>query len=159
MWGISLTKLSHVSASVYLTTPYTLYWLYIKVRVFHQNESCLSCPHPPLSYEGRREQKGSSHFWWKTLILIGHYGQSFLKAILLGRPKPLILGKEKRVFSLMYISVANRQNPFPFLLVKLRNGALKFLVYFSLVCLGKYPKVHEKWSQMGKPIWGSIFHP
>ena len=42
------------------------------------------------------------------------------------------------------ISVANRQNPFPFLLVKLRNGALKFLVYFSLVCLGKYPKAHEK---------------
>ena len=34
-------------------------WCPIKVRVFHQNESCLSCPHPPLSYEGRR---GSSHF-------------------------------------------------------------------------------------------------
>ena len=41
----------------------------IKVRVFHQDESCLSCPHPPLSYEGRREQKGCSNF-----ILIGHYG-------------------------------------------------------------------------------------
>ena len=36
-----------------------LLWCPIKVRVFHQNESCLSCPHPPLSYEGRR---GSSHF-------------------------------------------------------------------------------------------------
>ena len=34
----------------------------IKMRVFHQNESRLACPHPPLSYEGRREQKGSSHF-------------------------------------------------------------------------------------------------
>ena len=41
----------------------------IKVRVFHQNVSCFSCPHPPLSYEGRREQKGCSNF-----ILIGHYG-------------------------------------------------------------------------------------
>ena len=28
----------------------------IKMRVFHQNESCLSCLHPPSSYEGRREQ-------------------------------------------------------------------------------------------------------
>ena len=28
----------------------------IKMRVFHQNESCLSCFHPPASYEGRREQ-------------------------------------------------------------------------------------------------------
>ena len=32
------------------------------MRVFHQNESCLPCPHPPLSYEGRREQASSSHF-------------------------------------------------------------------------------------------------
>ena len=37
-------------------------WCPIKVRVFHQNESYLSCPHPPLSYEGRREHKASSHF-------------------------------------------------------------------------------------------------
>ena len=56
-------------------------------------------------------------------------------------------------------SVANRQNPFSLHLVKLRNRALKFLVHFSLVCLGKYPKAHEKWSQMEKPIWGSISHP
>ena len=34
-----------------------LLWCPIKVRVFHQNESWLSCPHPPLSYEGRRESK------------------------------------------------------------------------------------------------------
>ena len=34
----------------------------IKVRVFHQNESCLSCPHPPLSYEGRREQNRQLSF-------------------------------------------------------------------------------------------------
>ena len=34
----------------------------IKMRVFHQNESCLACPHPPSSYGGRREQEGSSHF-------------------------------------------------------------------------------------------------
>ena len=57
------------------------------------------------------------------------------------------------------ISGAKRQNTFPLILVKLRNRALKFLVHFSLVCLGKYPKAHEKWSQMEKPIWGSIFHP
>ena len=58
-----------------------------------------------------------------------------------------------------FISVANIQNPFPLHLVKLRNRALKFLVLISLVCLEKYPKAHEKWSQMEKPIWGSIFHP
>ena len=28
----------------------------------HQNESCLCCPPPHLSYEGRREQKGKCHF-------------------------------------------------------------------------------------------------
>ena len=43
-----------------------------------------------------------------------------------------------------HISVANRENPFLLHLVKLRNSALKFLVHFSLVCLGKYPKAHEK---------------
>ena len=26
------------------------------MRVFHQNESCLYCLHPPSSYDGRREQ-------------------------------------------------------------------------------------------------------
>ena len=61
--------------------------------------------------------------------------------------------------SSVYKSGTNRQNPFPLYLVKLRNRALKFLVHFSLVCLGKYPKAHEKWSQMEKPIWGSISHP
>ena len=44
------------------------------MRVFHQNESCLSCLHPPLSYERRREQGRQLSFWWKTLNLIGHYG-------------------------------------------------------------------------------------
>ena len=39
-----------------------LLWRPIKMRVSHQNESCLSCPHPPSSYEGGREQVGSSHF-------------------------------------------------------------------------------------------------
>ena len=33
-----------------------LLWCPIKMRVFHQNESCLSCLHLPSSYEGRREQ-------------------------------------------------------------------------------------------------------
>ena len=33
-----------------------------QMRVFHQNESCLACRHPPSSYEGGREQVGSSHF-------------------------------------------------------------------------------------------------
>ena len=60
----------------------------------------------------------------------------------------------------LFISVPKRQNPFPLLLVKLRNRALKFLVHFSLVCLvAKYPKRHEKWLPMGQGIWGSIFHP
>ena len=36
------------------------------MRVFHQNESCFACPHPALSYEGGREQVGSSHFDKKT---------------------------------------------------------------------------------------------
>ena len=31
---------------------HTVLWCPIKVRVFHQNESCLSCPHPPLSSTG-----------------------------------------------------------------------------------------------------------
>ena len=30
--------------------------------VSYQNESCLACPHPPLSYEGGREQISNSHF-------------------------------------------------------------------------------------------------
>ena len=58
-----------------------------------------------------------------------------------------------------HISVANLQNPFSVHLVKLRKRALKFLAHFSLVCLGKCPKAHEKWSQMEKLIWGYIFHP
>ena len=49
-------------------------WCPIKMRVFHQNESCLSCLHPPSSCEGRREQGRQLSFWWKTLNLIGHYG-------------------------------------------------------------------------------------
>ena len=44
------------------------------MRVFHQNESCHACPNPPSSYEGGREQVGSSHFDEKPLILIGRYG-------------------------------------------------------------------------------------
>ena len=48
------------------------------MRICHQNESCLSCLHPPLSYEGRREQGRQLSFWWKTLNLIGHYGIFFL---------------------------------------------------------------------------------
>ena len=36
-----------------------LLWRPIKMTVFHQNESCLSCPHPPSSYEGKREQEGT----------------------------------------------------------------------------------------------------
>ena len=69
----------------------------------------------------------------------------------------LVVFKNSKNYST--ISVANRQNPFPLHLVKLRNRALKFLVHFSLVCLGKCPKAHEKWSQMEKPIWGSISQP
>ena len=57
------------------------------------------------------------------------------------------------------ISVPKRQNPLPLLLVKLRNRALKFLVHFSLVCLGECPKLHEKWLPIGQGIWGSISHP
>jgi len=50
-----------------------LQWCPIKVRDFHQNESCPSCPHPPSSYEERREQGRQLSFWWKSLTLIGHY--------------------------------------------------------------------------------------
>ena len=70
---------------------------------------------------------------------------------------------DKVVCTILYdynaISVANLQNPFSVHLVKLRKRALKFLAHFSLVCLGKCPKAHEKWSQMEKLIWGYIFHP
>ena len=65
-----LLPLKTLEKNAFVTTM----WCPIKVRVFHQNESCLSCPHPPLSYEGRREQKRQLSFCWKTLILIGHYG-------------------------------------------------------------------------------------
>ena len=41
-------------------------------------ESYLVCPHPPSSYEGRREQGRKLSFWWKTLNLIGHYGNTFI---------------------------------------------------------------------------------
>ena len=40
----------------------------------YQNERCLYCLHPPLSYEGRREEGRQLSLWWKTLNLIGHYG-------------------------------------------------------------------------------------
>ena len=36
------------------------------MRVFHQNESCISCPHPHSSYERRREQGRQLSFWWKN---------------------------------------------------------------------------------------------
>ena len=48
-------------------------WCPIKVRDFYQNESRPSCPHPPSSYEGRREQGRQLSSWWKSLTLIGHY--------------------------------------------------------------------------------------
>ena len=35
-------------------------WCPIKVRDFHRCESCPSCPHPPSTYDERKE--GSSHF-------------------------------------------------------------------------------------------------
>ena len=46
-------------------------WCPIKMRVFHQIESCLSCLHPPLSYEARREQ-GRQLSFDEKLNLIGH---------------------------------------------------------------------------------------
>ena len=52
------------------------------------------------------------------------------------------------------MSVANRQNPFPLFLVKLRNRALKFLVHFSLVWLAKYPKPHGSDFQWGRGSGG-----
>ena len=50
-----------VNYQAQFSRAYKLLWRPVKVRVFHQNESCLARPHPPLSYEGRREKKGSSH--------------------------------------------------------------------------------------------------
>ena len=46
----------------HLVLNVTLLQCPIKMRVFHQNESCPACPHPPLSYEGGREKVCSSHF-------------------------------------------------------------------------------------------------
>ena len=74
-------------------------------------------------------------------------------------PQRMRKSKKKNMWTFIFISVANSQNPFSLHLVKLRNRALKFLVHFSLVCLGKCPKAYEKWSQIEKRIWGSIFHP
>ena len=46
------------------------------MRVFHQNESCLLAL--SLLHNSREDggKQGSSHFWWKTFILIGHYSSS-----------------------------------------------------------------------------------
>ena len=55
----------------------------IKLRVCHQNESCLLRPNPPLSYEGQSKE-GSSHLgetlsiWWNFAESVeqdrsGHY--------------------------------------------------------------------------------------
>ena len=42
-------------------------WCLIKMRVFHQNEISLTCPHPPMSYGGRKERaKRQLSFLWKT---------------------------------------------------------------------------------------------
>ena len=48
----------HWKPQVQLHQTYSLIilWCPINMRVFHQNEICLYCLHPPLSYEGRREQ-------------------------------------------------------------------------------------------------------
>ena len=58
-----------------------LLWCPIKMRVFHQNESCLPCPHPPSSYGGRMGARRQLSFLGKTLILIGHYGIRLLAAL------------------------------------------------------------------------------
>ena len=42
-------------------------------KCFYQNESCLSRPHPPLSYEERSEQGRQLSFWRKALNLMAHY--------------------------------------------------------------------------------------
>ena len=39
-----------------------LQWCPLKRGVSHHHESCPSYPHPPLSYEGRREQKRELSF-------------------------------------------------------------------------------------------------
>jgi len=67
--------------------------------VSYQNESfsskCLACPHPPSSYEGGRDQVGSSHFWWKALILIGHYGINVVRNWKLISASPILKSKLK----------------------------------------------------------------
>ena len=45
--------------------------------------NCLSCPHPPTSYEGRREQGRQLSFWWETLNLIRHDGSGLVKSMLI----------------------------------------------------------------------------
>ena len=59
-WNIATIFVLQAQNKVHLEL--IVMWRPIEMRVFHQNESCLSCPHPPLSYEGRREQEGSPHF-------------------------------------------------------------------------------------------------
>ena len=63
--SFSLKCLSQQNALLEFVKPFygiRILWCPIKMRVFHQNESCLACPHPPSSYGGRREQGDSSHF-------------------------------------------------------------------------------------------------
>ena len=50
------TIIDRIKGDSSILSKLKLLWCPIKMRVFHQNESCLSCLHPPSSYEGRREQ-------------------------------------------------------------------------------------------------------
>ena len=75
----------HANTSGYKKAVNPILWCPIKMRVFLQNESCLSCLHPPPSYEGRQLS-----FWWKTLNLIGHYGSQRLMHLVYSRARLVI---------------------------------------------------------------------
>ena len=51
----------------------SILWCPIKMRVFHQNESRLSCLHPPSSYEGRREHGRLLSFWCILCLQKRHF--------------------------------------------------------------------------------------
>ena len=53
-------------------------WCPIKLRVFHRNKRCHSCPQPPSGYEWRRVQRRQLSFWNNTLNLTGHHCGVFL---------------------------------------------------------------------------------
>ena len=47
-----------------------LLWCLIKLRKCHENESTLSCPHPPWRQEGSLQFDENLSIWWKSLNMM-----------------------------------------------------------------------------------------